>query len=415
MIEYFIHNQHAIDRLQSNPIKDALDRLADHLHSVGYAELTAQGYLQAAEHYGYWLGHLSDGPLVVGKRSIEAFMAHLPECGCPKPATKTVVTIRTALRHLSAVMGSPGCTTTPAASAADLLVQQYLHHLDVNGGLSEATRIYRKRYACEFLESHSVDEDSRISAVTPDDVLDFVMGYARRCRRSSAQVAACSLRSFLRFLHQRGQCAESLVRAVPRIPQWRDEALPKAMNEDQLQQFLASFDHSTATGCRDHAMALLMVDTGLRVGEVVALELEDIDWRAGTFRVRAGKNRHDRLLPLPASVGKSISRYLRIGRPTSSSRRLFLRDRVPVGDPVTHTLVRGAIRRAYQRSGCPADFHGTHILRHTAATRMHQAGVPLKSIADLLGHQSLDTSKVYTRINMTELAAVALPWPEARP
>lgn len=271
---------------------------------------------------------------------------------------------------------------------------------------------YRERYAREFLQAHASKQDCRIDALTPQDVMQFVRGYALRCKRSSAQVAACSVRSFLRFLLLRGYCAENLVRAVPHIPTWRQENLPKTMNAKQLSQFLGAFDRSTKVGTRDYALALFMVGLGLRVSEVVTLKLDDIDWRMGTFRVRCRKGRHERTLPLPTRIGKAIVRYIKFGRPVSPHRWLFLRHRFPIGEPVTRELVRGVVRRAYERSGCPKSWTGTHLLRHTAATRMHQRGVPLKNIADILGHQSIDTSAIYTRVNVTQLATVALPWPE---
>ena len=86
---------------------------------------------------------------------------------------------------------------------------------------------------------------------------------------------------------------------------------------------------------------------------------------------------------------------------------------MPVGTPVTHDLVRGVFRRAYATArGGP--IRGTHVLRHTAATRMRAAGHSLKGIADVLGHRSLDTTAIYTKVDVDRLAAVALPWPEVQ-
>ena len=76
-------------------------------------------------------------------------------------------------------------------------------------------------------------------------------------------------------------------------------------------------------------------------------------------------------------------------------------------------LVRGAMRRAYGRAGLPIEWTGTHLLRHTAASRMHQRGAPLKSVADVLGHRSIDTTAIYTKVDLNALKTVALPWPEA--
>jgi site-specific recombinase XerD len=185
------------------------------------------------------------------------------------------------------------------------------------------------------------------------------------------------------------------------------------MTEEQLARFLDSVDRSTATGRRDYAMGLCMAELGLRVSEVVEVELEDLDWRNGLMQIRSPKGRQSRQLPITHRLGKAIAGYFKAGRPNSSCRSAFLRHRAPVGKAVGRELVRGVVRRAYVRIGCP-QWTGTHILRHTAATRLHQRGATLKEIADLLGHRSIDTSKIYTKVDLPVLRTVALSWPEAR-
>jgi len=187
------------------------------------------------------------------------------------------------------------------------------------------------------------------------------------------------------------------------------------MTDEQLRLFLARFDRSTSTGRRDYAMALCQVDLGLRVSEVSALRLEDLDWRAATLRIEGGKSRRTRLLPLTDGVGRAIVEYLRQGRPTTTCRHIFVRHTVPVGTAIGTELIRGAIRRAFaQVEGC-AHWTGTHALRHTAATRLHRRGASLKEVADLLGHQSIDTTAIYAKVDVPTLATVALPWPEGQP
>jgi integrase len=159
-------------------------------------------------------------------------------------------------------------------------------------------------------------------------------------------------------------------------------------------------------------MALCLNQLGLRVSEVAGLCLEDIDWRRDTLRLRQTKQRQERLLPLPPLVGRALARYLRDGRPPTPVRALFVRHRAPLGRAVEVHHVRGAMRRAFARSG----IGGTriHLLRHTFATRLQQKGVGLKAIADVLGHQCLETAARYARVNLRELRQAAQPWPEAR-
>ena len=203
----------------------------------------------------------------------------------------------------------------------------------------------------------------------------------------------------------------SLAGVVPTAPQWPMDRLPKSLSDGDLAAILAHFDARTATGRRDLAMMRCMSDLGLRVGEVAALTLDDIDWRRGVVTIRGGKGRRARELPLPAPLGRAIAAYLRDGRPSSADRHLFLRHTVPAGTPVPHTLIRGVFRRAYAAATGRPGSVGTHVLRHTAAARMRAAGHSLKGIADVLGHRSVDTTAIYVKLDVEALRAVALPWP----
>ena len=150
---------------------------------------------------------------------------------------------------------------------------------------------------------------------------------------------------------------------------------------------------------------------GLRAQEVASLRLEDIDWRLGAVHVPPTKTRRGRDLPLSASVGASVAAYLRAGRPSSASRRLFLRIGLAEGEPVDASTVRVGVRAAYRLAGLPIHYTGTHRLRHTAATRLVRAGASVKEVADILGHLSLDSTAVYAKVDLPRLRAVALPWP----
>jgi site-specific recombinase XerD len=189
------------------------------------------------------------------------------------------------------------------------------------------------------------------------------------------------------------------------------DRLPKSLSDADLQAVLAHFDTRTATGRRDLAMIRCMSDWGLRVSEVVALTVDDIDWRRGVVTIRGGKGARARTLPLPVPLGEAITAYLLRGRPPTADRHLFLRHRVPVGTAVTHMLIRSVFRGAYAAATGRTESVGTHILRHTAAARMRSAGHSLKGIADVLGHRSMDTTTIYVKLDVEALRAVALPWP----
>ena len=186
--------------------------------------------------------------------------------------------------------------------------------------------------------------------------------------------------------------------------------MPKGIPAEQLTRLLQAFDRGTTTGKRDYAITRCFVDLGLRTTEVAQLRLDDLDWRQGCVRIR-GKGRRVDVLPLPWATGRAIVDYLRYGRPSTSSRALFLRHRPPLNTPATPCVIRAAVRYAAARSGVEGCLHGPQVLRHTLAQRLVQSGTTLKQIADLLRHRSLDTTTIYAKVDLPALNQVALPWP----
>lgn len=418
MLDQLFRRPRVLDRIRANVLGAWIELYVAYLDARGHPPGVIQQYVQAVEHLGAWLTSEHIAVEAMTRATIDSFLRdHLPHCHCPTPAPTCLYQVRAALAHLPHV---PGVRLSPAEPpsarhAADVAVEHYVRYLRETCGLAESTCTYRARYAREFLHAKFADGPTKWETIRPEDVMAFTAGYAARCRPQSAQVAAASLRSLLRFLQLRGECGSALVAAVPHIPSWRLDHLPRTMTDEQIRMFLARFDRSMPTGRRDYAMALCQVDLGLRVSEVSALRLEDLDWRAATLRIEGGKSRRTRVLPLTDGVGRAIAEYLRRGRPTTTCRHVFVRHTVPVGTAIGTELIRGAIRRAFAGvEGCTR-WTGTHALRHTAATRLHHRGASLKEVADLLGHQSIDTTAIYTKVDLPALASVALPWPEGQP
>jgi integrase/recombinase XerD len=151
-----------------------------------------------------------------------------------------------------------------------------------------------------------------------------------------------------------------------------------------------------------------MVRLVLRAGEVRALRLDDVDWRAGEVVIRGKGNRVERL-PLPADVGEAVAAYLRRGRPkTAQGRCVFVRIKAP-HRPVTSSAITFAVSEAAERAGLGRV--GAHRLRHTAATQMVQGGAPLSEVRDVLRHRLLITTAIYAKVDREALRRLARPWP----
>lgn len=418
MIDHFFVRPRVRDRIRANPLGDWIPGYIAYLDARGHPRSTIRRNVLVVEHFGVWLASEQIAPGDVTRSTIRSFLRdHPPDCRCPTPAPTYPRQARAALGHLLRLPGGPLQRPGPAAppNPVETFLELYREHLRTSCGLAESTCSYRIRYARGFLRGRFGDGPVSWESLRPEDPMTFAAAYAARCRPGSAQVATCSLRSLLKFLQLHGHCTPALVAAVPHIPGWSLDHIPPTMTEDQIRRFLSGFDQTTPTGRRDYAMARCQVDLGLRAGEVIALRLEELDWRRGTLRIAGGKVGRERELPLPQEVGRAITEYLRRGRPVTACRHVFVRHTVPTGGAIGPTLIRGVIRRAFARvEGC-THLAGTHVLRHTAATRLYRRGAGLKEVADLLGHRSLDTTAIYTKVDLPALAAVALPWPEVQP
>jgi integrase/recombinase XerD len=189
-----------------------------------------------------------------------------------------------------------------------------------------------------------------------------------------------------------------------------ESPLPEAIGPGQASLLLGSCDRGTAAGLRDYAVLVLLVRLGLRAGEVAAMQLGDIDWRAGQVTIRGKGSRLDQL-PLPADTGQAIAAWLRDGRPGCSCRQVFTTLLAPLG-PLTSKAVSAIVTRAARRAGLAVVT--AHRLRHGAATGLLHAGASLPEVGQVLRHASMLNTARYARVDHARLSAVARPWPGAR-
>jgi site-specific recombinase XerD len=279
---------------------------------------------------------------------------------------------KAALSHLLSILGKRD--NDPMASPINEGLKAFIEHMESNCGLAPAIRLYRLRHAAEFLSYLSERNGSYLTAISPQDVEEWMTKRVQVLKPGSANVVAGSLRSYLQYRKLRGITDGCPSSVVPTIPHWRLTSIPRHLDETRLGKLLASFDQS-ANGLRDLAMALLISEMGLRASEVAHLAFGDIDWRCATLTVRGLKACRDRILPLAQRCGQSITAFLKNGRLPTAARTLFVRHSIPKGIPLSAELVCCTMSRAYARAGFPKEWMGTHLLRHTAATRMQQ-GVP---------------------------------------
>jgi site-specific recombinase XerD len=382
------------------------------LEARGHTQQTSHAYLESIHHFFSWLAQELHGSNEIDAHSVREFLReHLPVCQCQHPAPRHVKTVRAALNQLLLMLGQDRihASDSPASAAIEASLLQFDAYLRDVCGLAPITRHSRCRYVKQFLTHLFGDKALVYECIDAAKLINFITQQGRHYQPATLGAVAGALRSYLRFLQFTGAMPATMATAIPSPANWRLATLPPCMSEDEQVQFWHAFDRSTAMGKRDYAMARCLTDLALRCQEVAALRLDDIDWRANTLCLKHTKSHRVEQLPLPLSTAMALIDYLRQGRPSTSSRAVFVYHRAPVGEGVPKTTVRGAVRRAYSRAGLA--WSGTHILRHTAATRMLQGGASIKAIADVLRHRSIDTTMIYTKVDLPHLSGVAMPWP----
>ncbi len=316
-----------------------------------------------------------------------------------------------ALAPISLYLGTlgvwPQLPVWAPTTVTEELIERYRCYLVDERGLAPGTVRYYLRTARLFVKWAAPGADMDPGLLTTTQVSRFVLVESKRRSVGSTKNLVASLRSLLRFFYLEGLTASPLVGAVPSVAPLRGPRLVRSLDKGDVAGLLSSCDRRTATGRRDFAILVLLARLGLRAAEVAAVELDDLDWRAGEIVVHGKGGRHDQL-PLPADVGEALAAYLRRGRPASECRRLFLRAKAPVtglrGDGVTN-VVRAACRRA----GLPVV--GAHRLRHFVATEGLRKGSSLSEIGQLLRQRATFTTASYAKVDRSSLSGLARRWP----
>ncbi|MFQ5937092.1 MAG: tyrosine-type recombinase/integrase [Acidiferrobacterales bacterium] len=404
----FCSNPVVLQRLYACPLGAHIDTFAQQLLAQGYARSTAKYTMRLLVALSSWLQQHALSPADLNEQRVEAFLQHRYRRCRPNRSDRSI------LRRLLTQLRDHGVTPVPVVetdtSACNRIACDFQHYLLHQRCLAPTTVGDYLDTVRHFLRERCGTQPLRLEALQPQDITRFMVQQARRYSPARAKLIATALRSFFRFLLQRGAIANDLAKAVPTVPNWRLSTLPKFMNADDVACLLRSCDRHTLQGQRDYAILLLLVRLGFRAGEVAALPLDDLDWEAGELLVRSKGARQDRL-PLPHDVGDAFVAYLRNSRPPSATRQVFVRMRAPRRGFADGQAVGTIVRRALVRAGLNPALKGAHLLRHSLATQLLQDGASLAEIGELLRHRNIETTRIYAKVDQGALRTLALPWP----
>jgi integrase/recombinase XerD len=390
----------------TGPLQQYAPGFVAELARLGYTASSASGQMFVMAHLSRWLAGEGLDAAGLTPQVAERFVA------ARRAAGYTLYLSMKALGPLLGYLRWLGAVPPPApepATPAEALLARYRHYLVAGRGLvPETVRGYVDAVR-PFLGGRGRAGELDLGRLTAGDVTAFVLATCPGRPKGPAKLTVTALRSLLGFLHVEGLIGEPLGHYVPSVASWRLAGLPKTLESGQVAALLASCDQGTAVGRRDFAMLMLLARLGLRAGEVAALRLDDISWRAGEITVR-GKGSRAEQLPVPADVGEAITAYLADGRPEpfEAARQVFLRVRAPHCG-LTSGGVTQAVFSAGQRAGVGPVF--AHQLRHSAATGMLAAGAPLTEIGQVLRHRRLLSTAIYAKADIQALRVLARPWP----
>lgn len=376
-----------------------------------YATNTVRMYVYGVAHFARWTRRCRVDVRDLGDDVVQRFVdEHLPRCTCPSPVQRCRHQVRAALRQLLITLVDAGVLTScRRPDAIEDQLERFDAHMQQARGLAETTRVRRLSVVRSLLQFCSASDSDAMATPSADELRRFIAQELSRISPASAGSLASALRGYLRFQALDGARVDHLLPVIASPARWRLAPLPQTLSLSEVTRLLDAFPPTLPSHLRAYAMVRCLVDLGLREREVVSLELDDIDWEAGTLRIGKGKSRRVDVLPLPQSTGCAIAAYLRSERPTTVNRRVFVRHVAPLDEPIRPDVVRNTVRQAYRRCGLP--YTRVHILRHTLAGRLLETGGTLKEVADMLRHRALDTSMIYAKLDIGRLAAVAMPWP----
>jgi len=409
MLDYYIRDRKRLAAMERNLLAPFLKEAAERYHAEDYHYKYARRALGCAASFGDWLrtrrvplnGIAADHVTCF----LDWFATRSPETGL----SRREAAYSAAYFVLALIRAKHPAVVTQSFVQQE--VARYTDHLRRDRGLAEGTLAIHQRDLEQFLTYCFKQRRVDIKAVTTTRIHAYV---DRLPYRSKQRSTCAALRGYFRFLQLQGTPTDHLQSVVPTVRSARPALSPKWLSTTDADSLLQAVDRSQGIGKRNYAAILCMMDLGMRVGDVARLSLDDIDWREGTVRVCNHKRARPYRLPLPQRVGQAIADYLANGRPSSTHREIFLRHAHPFGIPATAHSLKTMVRVAWKRAGLDKQYSGTHVLRHTVATRMKQEGVSLKFIADVLGHHSVQTTTLYAQVDLPSLRTVAQPWPEVQ-
>jgi site-specific recombinase XerD len=408
MLEHFFKGAQTPQRLRQTYFGQYLDSFAARLVGDGYAVHSGWLHINTIEYFGKWLSKNSIAISQISAAHAEKFLLFRQRKQLLRRNDKA------SLKRMISLLSREGVVaeelrTVPTRSEA--ITEEFANYLSNERGLAQSTIRYYKEFACRFVNDCNSHADFSFSAISAEDVINFIQKQAPVFRSRRVKLMTTAMRSFLQFARYRNYVGIDLSTAVPAVGYWSMATIPKALNRDHVMAILHHANRNTPVGRRDYAILLLLARLGLRAGEVANLLLDDIDWHEGCMAIKGKGGQHSQM-PIPKDVGEAIVEYLlKDRRATPGCRAVFVRFRSPHVGLSGGQAVGDVVERALKRAGIKSIRNGAHQLRHALACEMLRNEASLAEIGELLRHRTPQSTMIYAKVDKSSLQPLALPWP----
>jgi site-specific recombinase XerD len=258
-----------------------------------------------------------------------------------------------------------------------------------------------------FMATHGVTSSSDIT-------IQHIENYLKTLENKAVKYVGTFLyvfRNFFSFLYERGYIVDDLAPKLPKVRTLRNASIPYVWSKEDIKKLLCAIDRDDPKGKRDYAILLLAIRLGLRIGDIRSFKGSSIDWDRKTINLKMAKTGQPIELPLFKDIGWAIIDYLQNGRPVTNSNRLFVRHKAPFNAFGDRNSFNKELHRYILKAGLNmpgGQRHGMHSLRSTLARNMLETKSPLLIISEALGHQSINTTSIYLKIDIEGLRKCAL-------
>ncbi len=414
--DYFLC-QSTVERIsQCGPLSSHLDPFSDYLAQQNFSESILKGHISNVAHFSYSLKPIPDLDILSLNDHITYFLnEHMPVCKCKgwKQARKSERVSPSLNRFKNYLYDYHGIECRLDTRAYPEIHDDFLCWLSDVRDLCESSINLRSSYLNQFLEWYKrMSNDNDLYYLRVTDVENFFLKATNRWGKSKKRSLQATLRTFFDFCFEGGYTPRNFRFFLPTIMSYQLSDIPKEIKDNEIEKLFKSIDRSTDSGKRLYAILQILYAYGIRGGQVIQLKMEDINWHNEEIFFPALKDGKSCAFPLTTEVGNSLLEYLRNVRGKSRYQEVFLNLRAPHGPLKNSKCLSQIIRTAMLNAGVKSPSMGSHCFRHNFVSRMLRQGESFKNIADLIGHKSIQSTFIYTKIDFNSLAEVPLELPE---